>query len=152
MKRNQFGFEIPEFKIPKISLPKFKGLNYRVSSREPLPAKVKNAVRERANNTCEYRGCKYKENLQFHHKNMRNSDNRVSNIELLCPNHHSKRHNEKIRKIVGRDYLTGEKITRLVKKPKKKTTKRKVVKKKTTKRKTTSRKRKPRNPYGLWFE
>lgn len=146
MPRSQFGYDIkiPKIKIPKVAIPKLRGLNYNVSSREPLPAKVKNAVRERAKNTCEYRGCKYKDNLQFHHKNMKNNDNRVSNIELLCPNHHAKRHNDKIRKIVGRDILTGRTKTRLVKKPKKKPTKRKVSKKKTTKK--TTRRRKPKSP------
>ena len=80
---------------------------------------MKTGVKERAKNTCECRKCKWKKNLQFHHKNMKNSDNRVSNIELLCPNHHQKRHDQKIRKVVSRDML-GNKKTRLVKKTKNK--------------------------------
>jgi len=87
----------------------------RASSREPVPARIKRKVRDRARNICEYPTCRQKENLQFHHKNMKNSDNRASNLELLCPNHHAKRHNQKIRKVVSRD-LFGEKKTRLVKK------------------------------------
>jgi hypothetical protein len=120
MVKNQFDFDIklPKIKLPKVVIPKLKGLDFKISSREPLPAKVKNDVRERAKNICEFRGCPYKENLVFHHINMKNNDNRKSNIELLCRNHHAIRHNEKIRKIVGYDMFTGKKITRLVKKPK----------------------------------
>jgi len=147
MLRNDFDIRLPDVKIPKVKLPKLKGLDYKVSSREPLPAKIKNAVRERAKNTCEYRGCRYKENLQFHHKNMRNSDNRLSNIELLCPNHHAKRHNAKIRKIIGRDIFTGKKITRLVKKTGKKTSNKK--KRKTTGKKPKHNRSKPMNPFGV---
>lgn len=137
MSKDPFDIKMPKIKQPvikpiRIKQPKIIGFG-KASSREPLPAKKKNAVRERAKNTCEYRGCKHKENLQFHHKNMKNSDNRISNIELLCPNHHMKRHSEKFRKNVSEDWLTGEKKTRLVKKPKKKTTKKTTTKKRTNK-------------------
>ncbi len=126
-------------KLPKIKQPKFD-LFGKASSREPLPADKKRKVRERAKNTCEYRGCKHKENLQFHHKNMKNSDSRLSNIELLCPNHHAKRHSQKGRKVLGHDFITGEKITRLIKKP---------TKKKSTKKKTSKKKRKKKSPYDI---
>ena len=140
-----FNMKLLNVNIPKVEIPKLKGLDYKISSREPLPAKVKNAVKERAKNICEYRGCKYKENLQFHHIDMKNSDNRKSNIELLCPNHHAKRHSDKIRKIIGYDILTGENITRLVKKPNKK----KTTKKKPKKRKTTRKKSSPKDPFDI---
>ena len=104
----------------------------KASSREPVPAKIKNSVKERAKNTCEYRGCNHKSNLQFHHKNMKNSDNRLSNIELLCPNDHAKRHDQKRRIVVSENIFTGEKKTRLVKKTKK-TTKKKATKRKSSK-------------------
>ncbi|MEK6977672.1 MAG: hypothetical protein AABX40_04635 [Candidatus Hydrothermarchaeota archaeon] len=118
MPRNPFIIGI---KQPKINL----GFG-RSSSREPVPAKVKNTVKKRAKNTCEYRGCNHKSNLQFHHKNMKNSDNRVSNIELLCPNHHAKRTEKKRRIVVSKNMITGEKITRLVKRnPKNKKAKKK---------------------------
>ena len=107
-----------------------KAAGQKVSSRERVPADKKNKVRTRAKNTCEYRGCKQKENLQFHHINMKNNDNKISNIELLCPNHHAKRHSMKRRKVVGHDFITGEKKTRLVKKPKKKATRKKTRRKK----------------------
>jgi len=142
MSRDPFSIKIPKIKQPRIKQPKIPGFG-KASSREPLPAKVKNKVRERAKNTCEYRGCKHKENLQFHHKNMRNSDNRVSNIELLCPNHHMKRHSEKRRKVVGQDLLTGKKKTRLVKKPKKKT------KRKSSKKTTRRKKKKTKNIWDI---
>ncbi|MBU1199745.1 MAG: hypothetical protein KKF46_01990 [Nanoarchaeota archaeon] len=112
------------FKTPKIDVNSF--VFGKKPGREPLPSKKKNEVKKRAKNTCEYKGCKHKLNLQFHHKNMKNSDSRLSNIELLCPNHHAKRHSQKIRKVVSKNMATGEKKTRLVKKTKKKKTKRKT--------------------------
>ena len=77
---------------------------------------------------------------------MKNNDNRASNIELLCPEHHRMRHSEKIRKTVGYDIVTGQKITRLTQKPKKKTTKRKTFKKHKSKRKTLHKK----NSKSIW--
>jgi hypothetical protein len=119
MVRNQFSIDIPKF--PKIITPEIP----RVSSREPVRIEIKKKVIDRAKKICEYPRCKEKEFLEFHHKNMKNNDNRATNIELLCPKHHRKRHSEKIRKTVSYDIVTGQKIIRLAKKPKKKTTKRK---------------------------
>lgn len=128
MVKDQFSFKplkIKPIKIKPVKLAKVTMWG-KTSSREPVPGKIKRNVKERARYTCEYSGCDYKEDLQFHHINMKNWDNRASNIELLCPNHHKKRHNKKIRKVISENILTGEKKTRLVtksknKKPKKKT-------------------------------
>ena len=40
--------------------------------------------------------------LQIHHKNGRNSDNGLFNLELLCPNHHYQKHTKgsKLNKII----------------------------------------------------
>ena len=121
MPKSSFDLGIKPIKIKPLKL----GFG-KASSREPLPAEIKRSVKECAKNTCEYRGCGHKSNLQFHHKNMKNSDNRLSNIELLCPNHHAKRHDQKRRKVVSENIFTGEKKTRLVKKTKK-TTKKKLL-------------------------
>jgi hypothetical protein len=102
----------------KWDMPKITSVFSRPSSREPLPASKKNAVRERARNKCEFIGCNEKRNLQFHHKNMKNHDNRISNIELLCPNHHARRHDDKFRQFKEYDVVTGTRKTRLVKKSK----------------------------------
>ncbi|MBN2603637.1 MAG: HNH endonuclease [Candidatus Thermoplasmatota archaeon] len=126
--------EIPE--PPKIKI--LGGME--VSSREPVPIEIKKKVLDRAKRICEYPKCKEKEFLEFHHKNLKNSDNRASNIELLCPKHHRKRHSEKIKKTVGYDILSGEKITRLKTKPRKKASARKTGKKSTSKRKTLRKK------------
>jgi hypothetical protein len=101
-------------------------------AREPVSAKLKKEVRARAKNTCEWRGCKEKEYLQFHHKNMKNDDNRPSNIVLLCPKHHIKTHGENKREIYQRAIFGNPTRARVVKKkPKTKT------KKKTTRRNTS---------------
>jgi len=137
MIRNQFNSNIPD--LPKINPAKLPG-NTKVSSHEPVPIEIKKKVIDRAKKICEYPKCKENKHLEFHHKNMKNNDNSASNIELLCPKHHRMRHIEKIRKTVCYDILTGQKITRLVKRPKKKETKRKTFKKSIQKRKTLRKK------------
>jgi hypothetical protein len=82
---------------------------------------------------------------------MKNNDNRASNIELLCSKHHRMRHSEKIRKTVVYDIVTGQKIIRLAKKSKKKTTKRKTFKKSISKRKTF-RKKNSKNIWNVTFD
>ena len=144
MVRNQFNIDIEIPKLPKIT-PKIPGIT-GVSSREPVPIEIKKKVIDRAKKICEYPRCKEKEFLEFHHKNMKNNDNRASNIELLCTKHHRMRHSEKIQKTFGYDIVTGQKITRFEKKPKKKTTKRKTFKKSISKRKTLRKK----NSKSIW--
>ena len=122
--------------LPKIKTTK----NPRFSSREPVRIEIKKKIIDRAKKICEYPRCKEKEFLEFHHKNMKNNDNRASNIELLCSKHHRMRHSKKIRKTVGYDIVTGQKIIRLTKKSKKKTTKSKTFKKSISKRKTFRKK------------
>ena len=135
MVRNQFNIGIEISKLPKIKTTKIP----KVSSREPVRIEIKKKVMDRAKKICEYPGCKEKVFLEFHHKNMKNNDNRASNIELLCSKHHRMRHSEKIRKTVGYDIVTGQKIICLAKKSKKKTTKRKTFKKSISKQKTFSK-------------
>jgi len=106
---------------------------FGMSTRESVPAAKKKQILERAKNTCEYRGCNHKLNLQFHHKNMKNSDNRVSNIELLCPNDHALRHSQKKVKVISENPITGKRKTRL-------------VKRKTTKKTTKTRRKKKTSP------
>ena len=110
-----------------------------VSSHEPVPIEIKKKVIDRAKKICEYKGCRENKFLEFHHKNLKNNDNSTSNIELLCPRHHILRHIEKTRKTISYDILTGQKITRNSKKPKK-TTKRKTFKKPIKKRRTPHKK------------
>ena len=114
MVRNQFNIDIEIPKLPKIKTTKIPG----VSSREPVRIEIKKKVIDRAKKICEYPSCREKVFLEFHHKNMKNNDNRASNIKLLCPKHHRMRHSEKIRKTVCYDIVTGQKITRFAKKPK----------------------------------
>ena len=93
--------------------------------RERVPAKVKNQVKDRVKKkygrlVCEV--CKKKPRgvtLQYHHKNMKNTDNRPNNIQLLCPNHHSLKHKKKYRKQY-RDITGRVRATRLVRKKSKK--------------------------------
>ncbi|MBU3905362.1 MAG: hypothetical protein KJ906_04420 [Nanoarchaeota archaeon] len=106
-------------------------LGLRSSGRKPLSAKKKKAVKRKAGSKCQYRGCNQRVNLHNHHKDMNSSNDRASNIELLCPNHHAVRHTKKRRKYIGTNMMTGVRKTRLIKKPKKtvkKKTKRKVMK------------------------
>ena len=114
-----------EFKLPKISIPKIRMsiprgtlprkrdliratniLNKRI--REPIKAEIKHKIFLRAHNKCEWRGCNQTEHLHIHHKNMKNDDNRLSNLILLCPNHHAALH-DKYKRVVEKD-LTGREI------------------------------------------
>lgn len=88
-------------------------------SREPVPAKKKKEVRERAKGKCE--SCRKKPRgvtLQFHHKNMKPTDNRLSNIQLLCPNCHARKH-KMFKKVKTESWLGEERvrIKRVGKKP-----------------------------------
>ena len=80
-----------------------------------IPAKRRNEVKEKYHNKCAV--CKKKpvKTLQIHHKDMRNNNNALSNLELLCPNHHIQRHEKKFRKIY-KDSWGNRRGTRLVKK------------------------------------
>jgi hypothetical protein len=103
-------FELPTEK----SIKKALGLKY--SSREPIPADKKRKVREKAGNKCEVcRKKPYRVTLEFHHKNMKNDDNRPSNLQLLCPTHHKQKHAQARRKVY-RDIMGRKYYTRLVKK------------------------------------
>lgn len=89
-------FDLPKLSIGKV-LPRGRDVQRMISTkriREPVNAKIKTAVRKRAGNKCEARGCNHSKYLEFHHKNMKNDDNKVANIILLCPNHHREYHDK----------------------------------------------------------
>ena len=97
-----------------------------------IDAEKRNAIYKRAKGKCEIKGCKYKGVCHIHHINMRNNNNSLSNLELLCPNHHTERHSkQRIKRYSSYDIIEGYKIRkRLVKKkPKVKKAKRKTRKK-----------------------
>ncbi|MFA5020338.1 MAG: HNH endonuclease [Candidatus Pacearchaeota archaeon] len=72
--------------------------------REPVSAKKRRQLMERAKNKCEWKGCNHNKHLQVHHLNMKNDDNRISNLKILCPNHHADIH-DKFKRKVKRDVL-----------------------------------------------
>ena len=92
MVRNQPDIDVEIQQSPKIKSCKIPRI-IRISSHEPVPVEMKKKVLDRAKRACEYPKCKENKLLQFHHKNLKNTDNRASNIELLCPNHHRSGHN-----------------------------------------------------------
>lgn len=132
-----FNFKLPNYKIPRTTLPSMRKalprkrdiarqINPWQRIREPLKAEVKNAVRKRAGNTCEWSKCNEKRYLDFHHKNMKNDDNRISNIILLCPTHHRAWH-DKYKKVSHKDITTGMEIkSKVVRKEKYKDEKKKM--------------------------
>jgi len=93
-------------------------LSISKEGRVRIPAKRRHEVEEKYNHRCAV--CKEKPHgitLQIHHKNMKNNDNRLSNLELLCPNHHIQRHSKAFRRVYYKPTLLGvKKTTRLIKK------------------------------------
>jgi hypothetical protein len=65
-----------------------------MNRRRNIPIDISVQVYRRAKNSCEVRGCRFSDcefNLEMHHKDGNPSNNRLKNLELLCPNHHSAR-------------------------------------------------------------
>ena len=137
-----------------IQLPRKRDIERMTSFRrvrEPVPAAKKKEALARANYTCQWPGCKVKNSyvtLQIHHKNMKNDDNRLSNLMVLCPTHHTKIH-QRLKRKVTRNILGAEVSSRIVKTKKKASkAKRKCAK---SKKKTTTRKRKSKGMFDFGF-
>jgi len=121
------GFKLPKFNM-RNQVPRKRDL-MRLTNvsgrriREPIPAKIKKETMKRANHKCQWPNCKEKEILDFHHKNMRNDDNRVLNIIVLCPTHHRMYHKKyKLKK--EKDVLGRTIRERVIKAPSRKRKKR----------------------------
>jgi len=107
--------------------------------REPILASKKKKALEKAKGKCEWSKCSEKDILDYHHVNLKNDDNRPSNIKVLCPTHHRKIQ-QQIKRVMIKD-ITGREIkSKLIKtdsKSKKKKTK-KSTKKPTKKKRSYS--------------
>jgi len=118
-------------------LPKHRDVLRQITGRrirEPIPASKKKEALRKAKGKCQWVRCSERDILDLHHLNLRNDDNRLSNIKVLCPTHHRKIH-QQIKRKIERDIVGREIKSRLVKvKPKTK----KKVKRKKTRRKTNS--------------
>ena len=68
------------------------GIKQSSKDRKPIPEYIKEAARKRAKHRCENQDCRVSDRevkVEFHHKNGDRNDNRLENIEYLCPNCHS---------------------------------------------------------------
>lgn len=66
-------------------------LRIKKEGRVRIDAKRRKQVLDKYNYRCAV--CKKSlKTLQIHHKNGKNSDNSLKNLELLCPNHHYEKH------------------------------------------------------------
>tara|TARA_B100001971_G_C18211448_1_gene550969 strand:+ start:677 stop:1027 length:351 start_codon:yes stop_codon:yes gene_type:complete len=59
-----------------------------------IPAKRRHEVEDKYKKKCAVCKRSPPPTLQIHHINQKNSDNRLSNLKLLCPNHHYTLHSK----------------------------------------------------------
>ena len=71
--------------------------------REPVDAKTRKKVMEQAKNKCQRKGCNESEILDIHHKDLDNENKKPSNLMVLCPTCHRKKHKESARKGIRRE-------------------------------------------------
>ena len=76
----------------------------RKEGRIPVTAKRRNEVYVKYNGTCHNSSCRKKSTLDIHHINFKNSDNRLSNLRLLCKNHHGDIHERKFKKPYSKEW------------------------------------------------
>lgn len=98
----------------KVTLESFKENNY-VNTNSIKKFLFKNGLKERKCEICGW--CEININggnvpIELHHINGDNSDNRLENLQILCPNHHSLTENYRSRnskkRIVKNDYLKNK--------------------------------------------
>jgi len=94
-------YDIPRIKLPKVSqyeLPQYGGdrnINDEVPERVPIPQRTQKQLLIRSGGVCERCGESLEGlNPDFHHKNGDPSDNRKSNLIVLCPNCHRRAHSK----------------------------------------------------------
>ena len=101
--------------------------------RKPIPAKLRKEVYEKYKGRCAK--CPKKSPLDIHHKDMKNTNNKPSNLVLLCKNHHGEEHEKYYKKVYSKKWH------------KKNTLKKAMPEKRTTINKT----KKVSNPFGFNF-
>ena len=66
--------------------------------KQEIPEETIKDVEKKYNHKCAI--CKRRPcTLQIHHKNMKNEDNSLDNLELLCPKHHTQKHTKRATEI-----------------------------------------------------
>lgn len=131
------------FGIPRGTLPRKRDMQRMVNVtggriREPISAKLKKQALVKAKGKCQWPGCKEKDILDFHHKDMRSDHNTLKNIMVLCPTHHRKMH-QKFKLKKEKNMIGQTMRERIVKVKAKKKTAKKKTKTKTTKKKTKNK-------------
>lgn len=130
--------------------------------RERIPAKLRKQALAKAKNTCQYSKCTISSKyvmLQVHHINLKNDNNRLSNIKILCPTHHAIVHHklskkykveqERLKKNREKELKKKKKELKLLERKKKKVMKANALKKKkATKKKVRKKSVSPLN----WWE
>jgi len=117
--------------------------------RERIPAKLRKQALEKSKNTCQYPKCKITSKyvtLQAHHINLKNDNNRLSNIKILCPTHHAIVHYKQSKKFK----LEQKRLEEKKKKERMKELKLLEKKQKEMKKKVKKKVKKRRRSNSLW--
>ena len=99
----------------RITTPRISAIRFTPPKRERVPAKKLNELKEKSKGKC----MRCKTSLRgftphVHHMNMKATDNKMTNLKLVCPTCHAKYHKEKTKIVTGRT-LMGDRTYKVVK-------------------------------------
>ena len=88
LESEKYGDIMRKTKIKKITSSKLK-INHQIKPRVLIPVKLRRELLVECGHKCTIHNCSIMQNLEAHHINSKPSDNRIDNLIMLCPTHHT---------------------------------------------------------------